>query len=104
KTKTGGAVFVAGWFTLTGLSAEEQQQAKLWLETPINLKKVKTRIGKMIAIFSDNDPYVPFAENRKLFEKFCDRVIVEKGKGHMNTESNTTELPSALKAVLELAK
>jgi predicted alpha/beta hydrolase family esterase len=104
KTRVGGAVFVAGWFTLKGISAEDEQQAKTWLETPINLGNIKSKTKNMTAIFSDNDPYVPFEENKKLFEKFCNKIIVEKGKGHMNEESKTYELPSALSAVLELAK
>jgi hypothetical protein len=107
KTKVGGAVFVAGWFSLTHAAMPDEESkeiAKPWLEIPIDFAKVSEKTKNMTAIFSDNDPYVPFEENKKLFGKFCSKIIVEKGKGHMNEESKTYELPSALNAVLELAK
>jgi hypothetical protein len=102
--KVGGAVFVAGWFHLTGLSAEEKKQAKTWFENPIDLEKATQKTKNMIAIFSDNDPYVPLEENKKAYERFCRKIVIEKGKGHINAEARITKLPSILKAVLEVAK
>src|SRR3989338_7844944 len=66
--KVGGCVFVAGWFSLKGLeSKEEWEIAKPWLETKINFKKIKKHTKKFVAIFSDNDPWVPL-ENKVVFE------------------------------------
>jgi len=105
--KIGGVVFVQGWFTLTPESTPDEEskaEAKPWLETPGDIEKARQKAKRMIAIFSDNDPYVRFEENKNAFEKFCDKIIVEKGKGHISADFNVFELPSALKAVLELAK
>jgi len=47
KTKVGGAVFVAGFFKrLTNLEADEEvrETAKSWLETPIDLGKIKQHL------------------------------------------------------------
>ncbi len=105
--KVGGVVFVAGWFTLTPEATPDEDSkavAKPWFETPIDIRKVLQKTKNMIAIFSDNDPYVPFEENKKEYRKFCRKVIVET-KGHFTEdEDNVFELPSALKAVLEMAK
>ncbi len=98
--KIGGAVFVAGWTTLsrTVTESEEGETAKPWLtvafKRPVHLK------DRMIAIFSDNDPYVPLEENKADFSRFCSKIIVEKGMGHYDEDA---KVPSALKALLELA-
>lgn len=105
KSKIGGVVFVAGWFNLTkeAMPGEEEEKiAKPWIETPINIEKVKKACNKIIAIFSDNDPYVDLEENKTAFEKLNAEIVVEKNKGHFDDESKTTKLPSALKAVLKL--
>ncbi len=104
--KIGGAVFVAGWLVrLTGdFSNEEIEIAKPWIETPINLGKVRNSSGKIVAIFSDNDEYVS-AENHRLFaEKLDTKVIVERNRGHFSGSDGITELPSVLESILEMAK
>lgn len=102
--KVGGAVFVAGFLKrLTGLEPEELETRKHWLDSSINLEKVGSMLGKSIAIFSDDDLYVPL-DNREEFEKyFNSKVIIEHAKGHMGSSDGHTELPSILNAVLEVA-
>lgn len=79
--KVKGVLLVAGWLTLTGTaSPEEEAIAKPWVETPVDLGKVKTK-SKFISIFSDDDPYVP-EENWKKFEELGE-VIIEDKKGHI---------------------
>ncbi|MDO8569256.1 MAG: DUF1749 domain-containing protein [bacterium] len=101
----GGFVFIAPWLKVSGLETEEEENiAKPWVETPINNKKVLKHIpkNKIVAIFSDNDPFVP-KENWKLFEHlFGAKVIIESGKGHITYEDGVYTLPSALEAVLEM--
>lgn len=103
--KAGGTVFVAGWFTLTGLETEEEwETARPWLETPIDFKKVKKHCDKFAAIFSDNDEFVAM-ENKAMFEeKLGAKTLVERQKGHFRGEDGVKKLPSVLKAVLEIAK
>jgi len=102
--KSGGAVFVAGWFALSNIDGEEDRLiSSPWLNTPIDFEKVKNHAKKIICIFSDNDPYVP-AENRDMFSKNLGvEIIMEKGKGHFTGEDGVAELPVALESVLKLA-
>ncbi|OGI25548.1 MAG: hypothetical protein A3J76_05685 [Candidatus Moranbacteria bacterium RBG_13_45_13] len=102
--KSGGAVFVAGWFALSNIDGEEDRLVSSpWLNTPIDFEKVKNRAKKIICIFSDNDPYVP-AENWDMFSKNLGaEIIIEKNKGHFTDEDEVAELPVALESVLKLA-
>jgi predicted alpha/beta hydrolase family esterase len=105
KGKIRGAVLVAPWFTLTPEAmptADYRAIAKPWLETPIDLAKAKATAGKIIAIFSDNDPYVTQENARQVKEKLGARLILDKGKGHFSADEGVTELQSALQAVLLL--
>ena len=104
NAKVGGILFVAGWFTLKGLGKEEQIVVKPWLETQINTDQVRNSAGKTIAIFCDNDPYVPIT-NAETFKKRlgCETITVT-GKGHFTAEDGVTELPEALEAVLKLSR
>ncbi|MFA6227740.1 MAG: alpha/beta fold hydrolase [Patescibacteria group bacterium] len=99
----GGIVCVAGWFRLPHLAtAEEKRIARPWLETPMDFDKIRQRAGKIIAIFSDNDPDVDLGD-KELFEKNLNaKTIIEHGKGHFSDDAGVTELPSALAVVEEL--
>jgi len=104
--KVGGAVFVAGFFKrLTGLEDEPDvhEIAKHWLETPLNLEKVKFHLDKSIAIFSDNDSYVPFDNQDDFRNKLGSKIIIEHLKGHFSGLSDgITELPIVLESVLSI--
>lgn len=104
--RVGGAVFVAGFFILSGLETEEEKViAKPWIETPIDFDKVKAAATSFVVIFSENDPVVPLEENKKRFEtNLAAKIIIKDGKGHFSGSDGVTELPSALGAVLEMAK
>src|SRR3989344_4044027 len=58
-TKIGGAVFVAGWYNVRNIDTEEDKRiAGPWVNTARDDEKIKRIINKVIAIFSDNDPFV----------------------------------------------
>lgn len=102
--KVGGVFFVAGWFHLDNLKTEEEKEvAKSWLETPINFYKIKPKVQKIFALFSDNDPWVPVSDSKIFKQKLGAEVIIEKGRGHY-IESETKEIPILLKKILEIAK
>lgn len=104
NVKIGGAVFVAGWLTLKGLETDEEWEiAKPWIETPIDFGKAKNTMAKCAAIFSDNDPFVPFDNSVIFKEKLGAKIIIEKQKGHFSGSDNVKKLPSALKELLEMA-
>lgn len=108
EMKVGGAVFVAGFFKkLTNLEDEEEtrETAKHWLETPINLEKIKSHLNKSIAIFSNNDPYVPLDNQDDFRDKLSSKIIIEHSKGHFSGPSDgITELPIVLEKILEMSK
>lgn len=102
--KVGGAIFVAGFFTLDYLETEgDKRIAAPWLETPIDFGKVKLHSDKFIAIFSDNDPDVSLSNKEKFEEKLGAKTIVEHQKGHFSEDAGITQLPIALKSVLEIS-
>lgn len=104
KKPIGGIVCVAGFFRLLHLETDEDKKiAKPWLETKIDFNKIKERTNKIVAIFSDNDPDVDLG-NKDLFEKHLNaKTIVEHNMGHFSDDTGVKELPSALKALLEIA-
>jgi hypothetical protein len=103
--KIGGVVFVAGFFKrLTNLEEDDvvKNVSEEWLQTPLNLEKVKSHLDKCVAIFSDNDPYVPIDNQEECKEKLGAKIIVEHEKGHFSGNTGTTSLKSALDAILEV--
>lgn len=103
--KCGGAVFVAGWFTLSNIDGEEDRLVSSpWLNTPIDFEKIKKHTKKFTCIFSNNDPYVP-KENWEMFSKNLEaKIVMENNKGHFADDDGIKELPAALDAVLKIAQ
>jgi predicted alpha/beta hydrolase family esterase len=87
--KVGGAVLVAGFFHLTGVTIpDEILMVWPWINTPIDFDKIKTHTENFIAIFSDADEFVPLS-NKKLFERDLGATtIVEHNMGHFNGKNN----------------
>lgn len=109
EIKIGGAVFVAGFFKeLSNLEPEPEVQevAKEWLETPINWQKVQDNLllGQSVAIFSDNDPYVPLSNKEEFQQYLGAKIIVKHAQGHFSGSTGITQLPVVLDNILELAK
>lgn len=78
--KIGGAIFVAGFLRkLTNLEDDKlvQDVVREWLSSPIDLKKVKSHLPKSVALFSDNDPYVPLENNEDFKEQLNSEIIMD---------------------------
>ncbi len=88
----GGAIFVAGFVTLTGQSSEEEKIAQPWIQTPINFSNIKQKINKVIALFSDDDPDVPLTNIEVFRKKLNAEIIIEKNKGHFTEGDDVKEL------------
>jgi len=102
--KVGGVVLVAPWIRLKGISEEEIEIAKPWLENPIDFKKVLQTTNKFTAIFSDNDPYVPIEDSEIFKEKLGAKIITEHNKGHFTGDDNIFELPIVLEELEKMIK
>ncbi|MDP3696502.1 MAG: alpha/beta fold hydrolase [Candidatus Taylorbacteria bacterium] len=106
--KIKGVVFIAPWIELDTETIKEEGEevvelARPWLETPIDFEKIRTHIRQAVAIFSDDDPFVPLS-NRKLFEKELGaKTFVEHEKGHFSPADNISELPVALEEIQKMA-
>ena len=103
--EVGGAVFVAGFFKrLTNLEDDKVVHSVVneWLKTPLNFDKIKTHLNKSIAIFSDNDPYVPLDNQDDFSNILKSKIIIENSKGHFSGSDGTKELSSAMESVLEI--
>lgn len=98
--KVGGVLLIAPWFYLTLENLDEDENpevAKPWLETPINFEKILSHTNKISAIFSDNDPYVPLEENKKLLEESLRaKILVMHEMGHFTESDNVSGLPEAI--------
>ncbi|MBI5913058.1 alpha/beta hydrolase [Candidatus Azambacteria bacterium] len=102
--KVGGAIFVAGFFTLTNVDTDEEKEiAKPWLKTPIDFEKVKQHTKKFFAVFSDDDEVVPI-DNKELFEQRLGAITaIEHGKGHFGGSDGITDLPGVYEVLLKMA-
>jgi len=105
--KVGGAVFVGGYFKrLTGIEEEGEEvvaMAHHWLDVSPNLGKVKTHLPASVAIFSDDDPYVPLDNQNDFRNKLGSKIVILHGRGHFSGSTGTFELPEARDALLTLA-
>lgn len=105
RAKIGGAVFVAGWFTLKNLETDEEKTvARPWLETPINSKKVKSRTKNLVAIFSDNDYFVPKKDRKSYRRKLGAKIIIQHNKGHFSGNDGIRKAPIVLESLLKISK
>ncbi len=103
----GGAVFVAGFFKrLTNLEEEEAASgvAEEWLHSPLDLNKVRSHLNKSVAVFSDNDPYVPMDNQEAFVKTLGSEIMVEHERGHFSGSDDVPELPVVLEAVLGMAE
>lgn len=106
--KAGGVIFVAGWFSLTEDTWDDdiytKEKVDEWINTPINFGEIKTHTDRFMLIASDNDPYVSLS-NTKLFKNNLGaKIIVLKQKGHISGEDGVTELPIVLEELLKMTE
>jgi predicted alpha/beta hydrolase family esterase len=101
-SRVGGAVYVAGFFDSLTLGEDEEESVwRAWKDTPVNLDHVLARCPKSIAVFSDDDPYVPLSNQDDFRDKLGSEIIVQHAMSHF---SRRLELPVALESVLKLAE
>lgn len=97
--KVGGMVSVAGWFNLKNLSQTDQLIAQPWVETRIDVQRVRQHCSKFVSIFSDDDQVVPQENLRWFEERLGAKIILEHSQGHFDA---ATKLPAALQALQEM--
>lgn len=103
----GGVMFVAGFFKrLTNLEedANSQDVGREWLGAKPDLQKVKSRMRKSVALFSDDDKYVPLDNQDDYRDILGSEIIVQDGKGHFSGGEGTKEIPVVLEKLLEISR
>lgn len=97
--KIGGMLLVAGWVNLTPTvtaDPESYQIAKPWLKTPLDWKKINSHCNNIVAVFSNDDPFVPIEDARIFKENLKSKIIIMKGKKHFTKKENLAEIPEIL--------
>lgn len=103
--RIGGAVFIAGWYSLRNLETEEEKQiVDPWLNTPRDDEKIKQAVNKAVVILSDNDPWVALENQEEWREKVGAEVLIEHDKGHFTQDDEVSSLPSAIEAILRISQ
>ena len=105
-----GIIYVAGFFTeLTGLDewaddpiedARVASVANEWLTTPINFTPAS--LINSVAIFSDNDPYVPLNNVEVFKNTLHSKTLTVSSIGHFSGSSGITELSVVLEELKNL--
>ena len=65
---------------------------------------VKRHLLKSIAIFSDDDPYVPIDNVEEFKYIIGSEIIIEHKQGHFSSSSGLPKYPSVLNVVLGFLK
>lgn len=106
NVKVGGAIFIAGWFDLINLETKEEEEiTKPWIDNNIDFIKVKSKTDNIIAVFSDNDPFVPLNISVEKFRRYLGaKIIIEKNKGHFTEGDGVKEIPVVLNEILRIAE
>ena len=102
----GGAVFVAGFFKrLTGLEEFPgvPETDRHWLTAPLDLATVRSHLPKSVAIFSDDDKFVPLDNQDDFRDRLGSEIIIEHAMGHFSGSRNVVMIPIVLKKVLEIS-
>lgn len=106
-TRVGGVIFVAGWISLTPMATRDEKDKKIvepWYNEPLYFDKIKQKTDNFVAIFSDDDPYVPQEKNVNTYkEKLGAKIIVESGKGHFSDDDGVTEIPIVLDEIVRMS-
>lgn len=105
--KTGGVVFVAGFFKRlvdVGSDTNSQETENHWLGTTPDFERVKAHIRKSVALFSDDDPWVPLDNQDDFRDQLGSEIVIQHARGHFSGgRDGTTELPIVLEKILELS-
>ncbi len=113
EQKVGGVLFLAGFFKeLTNLEVEEpgvEKTAKEALAVPVDFQKIRSRMTRSVAIFSDNDRFVPLSNVDNFKNDLGSEIHIVKSMDHFWTKKPDwaeyhTELPLLLDAFLTIVR
>jgi len=88
--------FVAGFISKLN-NPDFDEINKTFLQKKFNWKKIKQNCENFFVFYSDNDPYVPDGEAKKLALNLNIEPILIKNAGHFNEETGYLRFPLLLK-------
>lgn len=101
--KIGQVVLVAPWEVLSDAALENENDHLIfqdWIGAPTDYQYIQTKAELFIALFSKDDPLVPYKENLELFKKKLNPQIISfDNMGHFTAEEGATKLPQLLKII-----
>lgn len=100
--RVGGTFLVAGPLTrITNTDSDEERPIVAeWLGTPLDAERAKRAAGRIVAIFSDDDRYVPLENEAAMRETLEAKTIILKDMGHLGEDDGVKELPALLEEIL----
>ncbi|QQG52381.1 MAG: serine hydrolase family protein [Candidatus Falkowbacteria bacterium] len=102
---SGGVVFVAGFFKrLTNMGDDELSRSVIdeWLGAHLDLTTVRRHLLDSVAIFSDDDPYVPIDNIEDFKNILKSKIIIEHEQGHFSGDSGLPKYDVILQAALNV--
>lgn len=97
-------ILVAGFEDLKDAAfeaLEDWETFKPWKNAKMDYGKIRRRADNWIAVFSDDDPFVDYETNSKIFKKELGaKIVLQKSMKHFSQEDNVFSLP----ILLELLK
>ncbi len=98
-SRVGAAILVAGFCD----PIEKLDELNNFFVTPMDYPKIISSSNKIIAINSDDDPWVPLHFGESLKEKTGAELIVLPHAGHINSAYGFSELPIVYEKLKELS-
>jgi hypothetical protein len=107
NNKIKGIILVAPWLKLDEQTIKEEGEdvfeiAKPWIETPINLDKVRKKAGDFSILYSTSDPYVSSDDLVILQKKLKAREVNMGDMGHFDDEAGIKEIPQIIDIIDEI--
>jgi predicted alpha/beta hydrolase family esterase len=103
NVRVGGAVLVAGFTQISGLTPEEEVVWKPWARAPLDLARAREHVRSVTALFSDNDPNVPLTNVEVFRRELGANTVTLRNRRHFSGDDGAVDLPEALDAVLTIA-
>ncbi len=102
-----GSQKVAGLVLVAGFVEHERYYKvfKNFLDWPLDYEKIKLTVNKkIIAVHSDNDPFIPMKNAEMLRDNLGAELIIVPHAWHFDESDGCTELPAARDALLNMMK
>lgn len=101
----GGVVLVAGWLTLKPAAMEDEVSTAIatpWIQRPLNWPQIRSHLGSVTAIMSDDDQFVSIEDGKIFTRELGAQLVIEHQKRHLGGEEGVMVLPSVAKALGEM--